>query len=83
VGSARAEVPGVAPATALMRCTECQRISVAGMMTVDASRNGCRSVEFRTPLGRFEGAAWVPTSVYVHQLLLQPKVGTRGRRSRQ
>ena len=82
VGSTRAEVPGVPPAAALMRCAECQRISVAGMMTVPAGRDGRRSVEFRTPLGRFEGAAWVPTSAYVDQLLLQPKVGTRGRRFR-
>jgi len=83
VGSTRAEVPGVLAGAALMRCAECQRISVAGMMTVPAERDGPRSVEFRTPLGRFEAGAWVPTSLYVHQLVLQPKTGTRGRRLRQ
>ena len=82
VRTERAEVPGVQGATALMRCAECQRISVAGMMTVPAERDGPRTVEFRTPLGRFEAGAWVPTSLYVNQLLLQPKVGTRGRRFR-
>jgi hypothetical protein len=83
VRTERAGVPDVPPAAALMRCAECQRISVAGMMTGPAERDGPRSVEFRTPLGRFEGAAWVPTSAYVNQLLLQPKAGTRGRRFRQ
>jgi len=82
VRTERAEVPGVEPAAALMRCAECQRISVAGTMTSPADSDGPRSVEFRTPLGRFEGLAWVPSSVYVHQLLLQPRVGTRGRRFR-
>lgn len=83
VRTERAEVPGVLAGAALMRCAECQRISVAGVMTVPAERDGPRSVEFRTPLGRFEGAAWVPTSAYVNQLLLLPKTGTRGRRFRQ
>ena len=79
VRTERAEVPGVPPAAALMRCAECQRISIACMLTIPGERDGPRSVECRTPLGRFEGAAWVPSSVYVNQLLLQPKVGTRGR----
>ena len=69
VRSERAQVPGVAATTALMRCSECQRISAAGMMTVHAD-DGPRSVECRTPMGRFEGVAWVPASIYVVPLVL-------------
>ena len=81
VRSERAQVPGVAAAAALMRCGECQRISVAGMMTVSSDHDGPRNVECRTPLGRFDGAAWVPASLYVPPLILQP-TPTRGRRRR-
>jgi hypothetical protein len=84
VRAERAEVPGVPVTAALMRCGQCHRISIAGIMTPPAERDGPRSVEFRTPLGRFDAGAWVPTSAYVNQLLLQPKAGpTRGRRFRQ
>jgi hypothetical protein len=65
-------VPGVAATAALMRCGECRRISVADMMTVRSDLDGPRDVECRTPLGRFEGAAWVPASSYVTPLILQP-----------
>jgi hypothetical protein len=61
-----------------MRCGQCQRISAAGMMTVSADHDGPRDVECRTPLGRFEGVAWVPASIYVVPLVLHPK-HTRGR----
>jgi hypothetical protein len=78
VRSERAQVPGVAATTALMRCGQCQRISAAGMMTVSGDHDGPRDVECRTPLGRFEGVAWVPASIYVVPLVLHPK-HTRGR----
>jgi hypothetical protein len=80
VRSERAQVPGVAATTALMRCGQCQRISAAGMMTVSGD-DGPRTVECRTPLGRFEGVAWVPASTYVVPLVLHatPK-RMRGRR---
>jgi hypothetical protein len=82
VRAERAELPGVPPTAAFMRCGPCQRISIAGITTVPAERDGPRTVEFRTPLGRFEAGAWVPTSLYVNQLLLHPKIGLRGRRFR-
>jgi hypothetical protein len=71
VGSERDMVPDAPVGTSLVRCAECQRISIAGIMKAEPStHDSYRSVECRTPLGRFEGGAWVPIPFYVNPLLL-------------
>jgi hypothetical protein len=85
VGAERARVPGVASSVALVRCAECQRISIAGMVTAFSKSDGARKAESRTPLGRLDGEAWVPTALYVGPLILTPtrrKQPTRGRMRR-
>ena len=73
LGAERARVPGLAAATALMRCAECQRISIAGMaMTASSNRREPRIAESRTALGRFEGDAWVPAAIHLPPLILKP-----------
>jgi hypothetical protein len=83
LGAERARVPGLASSTALVRCAECQRISIAGVMTAFSRSDVPRKAESRTPLGRFEGSAWVPASLHVTPLILEPTTkGTRGQRPR-
>jgi len=84
VGAERVQVPGVATTAALVRCAECQRISIAGMTTAFSKRDDVpRKAESRTPLGRFEGSAWVPASLHVTPLILEPMPRrTRGQRPR-
>src|SRR4029453_19391767 len=83
VGAERAQVPDVASTAALVRCAECQRISIAGMTTAFSKSDVPRRAESRTPLGRFEGSAWVPASLHVTPLILEPTTkGTRGQRPR-
>src|SRR5258705_7222606 len=82
LGAERARVPGLASSTALIRCAECQRISIAGMMTAFSKGGVPRTAESRTPLGRFEGDAWVPAAIHVDPIILQPKVGQAGARRR-
>jgi hypothetical protein len=76
-------VPGVAATAALMRCGECHRISMASMVRTTSQLHGSRDLECRTPLGRFEAAAWVPASLYVHPLILQLKTQHKRGRFRQ
>ena len=84
VGEERARVPGLAPSTALVRCAECGRISIAGMTTTDSSKSHVPgTAESRTALGRFEGDAWVPAAIHLPLLILQPKGdAARARRRR-
>jgi hypothetical protein len=83
LGAERARVPGLAASTALVRCAECQRISIAGMaMTVASKGRESRIAESRNPLGRVEGDAWVPAAIHLPPLILQPKVGQAARRRR-
>jgi hypothetical protein len=84
LGAERAQVPGVAStAAALVRCAECQRISIAGMVTAFSKSDVPRKAESRTPLGRLEGDAWVPVSLHVTPLILEPTTKrTRGQRPR-
>jgi hypothetical protein len=80
LGVERARVPGLAASTALVRCLECQRISILGK-TMAFSKGGVpRTAESRTPLGRFEGDAWVPAAIHVDPLILQPKTSQARRR---
>ena len=55
LGAERVQVPGVASTAALVRCAECQRISIAGMVTAFSKSDVPRKAESRTPLGRLEG----------------------------
>jgi hypothetical protein len=83
VGAERAQVPGVVSSKALVRCAECQRISIAGTVTVFSKSDVPRKAESRTPLGRFDGDAWVPASLHMAPLILEPSTKrTRGQRSR-
>ena len=83
VGAERVQVPDVATTAALVRCAECQRISIAGMTTAFSRSDVPRKAESRTPLGRFEGSAWVPASLHVTPLILDPVLRrTRGERPR-
>jgi hypothetical protein len=83
VGAERVQVPGVASTAALVRCAECQRISIAGMVTAFSKSDVPRKAESRTPLGRFEGSTWVPPSRHVMPLILEPMPKrTRGRQLR-
>ena len=83
LGAERAQVPGVSSSTALVRCAECQRISIAGMgMAVASKSREPRIAESRTPLGRFEGEAWVPAAIDMPRLILQPTVGQASARRR-
>ena len=81
LGAERARVPGLASSTALVRCVECQRISILGMTTA-FSKGGSRTAESRTPLGRFEGDTWVPAGIHISSLILQPKSGAASARRR-
>jgi hypothetical protein len=84
VGAERSQVPGVNSAAALVRCAECQRISIAGTTTAVSKRDDVpRKAESRTPLGRFEGSAWVPAALHVTPLILEPtRTRIRGQRPR-
>jgi hypothetical protein len=84
LGAERVQVPGVASTAALVRCGECQRISIAGMVTAFSKSDVPRTAESRTPLlGRLEGDAWVPVSLHVTPLILEPTTKrTRGQRPR-
>jgi hypothetical protein len=45
-------------------------------MTTAFSKGGVpRTAESRTPLGRFEGDAWVPAAIHVDPLVPRPKAG--------
>jgi len=70
LGAERAQVPGVPSTAALVRCAECQRISIAGIVTAFSKSDVPRKAESRTPLGRFEAATWVPVSRHVDPLIL-------------
>jgi hypothetical protein len=84
LGAERARVPGVASSAALVQCAECQRISIAGTVTAFSKSRVPWTAESRTPLGRLEGDAWVPTALYVGPLILTPtRKHTRGRMRRQ
>jgi hypothetical protein len=72
LGAERVQVPGVASTAALVRCVECQCVSIAGMVTAFSKSDVPRKAESRTPLGRFEGSAWVPASRHVTPLILEP-----------
>ena len=83
LGAERVQVPGVASTVALVRCAECQRISIAGMVTAFSKSDVPRNAESRLPLGRFEGSAWVPASLHVTPLILEPTTKrARGQRPR-
>ena len=83
LGAERVQVPGVASTAALVRCAECQRISIADMVTAFSKSDVPRKAESRTPLGRFEGSTWVPASLDVTRLILEPTSKlTRGQRPR-
>jgi hypothetical protein len=83
VGAERARVPGLASSTALVRCVECQRISIAGIaMAFSRMSDAPRKVESRMPLGRFEGHTWVPAGIHLPALILQPKSGQAAARRR-
>jgi hypothetical protein len=83
LGAERARVPGLDSSTALKRCAECQRISIAGMaMTAPVNSRDSRTAESRTALGRFEGDAWVPAAIHLPPLILKPKMGQAAARRR-
>jgi hypothetical protein len=83
LGAERVQVPGVVPTAALVRCAECQRISIADMVTAFSKSDVPRKAESRTPLGRFEGSTWVPASLHVTPLILELTTKrTHGRRAR-
>ena len=83
VGAERARVPGLDSSTALVRCAECQRISIAGMTTAFSKKSDePRKAELRTPLGRFEGGAWIPAASLLSPLILQSKMGKAAARRR-
>ena len=83
LGAERAHVPGVTSTAALVRCAECQRISIAGMLTAFSKSDVPRNAESRSPLGSFEGGAWVPASLHVTPLILEPTTKrARGQRPR-
>jgi hypothetical protein len=83
LGAERGQVPGIASTAALVRCAECQRISIAGMVTAFSKSDVPRKAESRTPLGRFEESTWVPASLHVTPLILEPMTKlTRGQRAR-
>lgn len=82
VGAERARVPGLASSTALVRCAECQRISIAGAATAVSKDGQPRKAESRTALGRFEGEAWVPAASHLPPLILQPTMGPAAARRR-
>ena len=71
LGAERVRVPNVASTAALVRCAECQSISIAGMVTAFSKSDVPRKAESRTPLGRFEGSAWVPADLHVTPLTLE------------
>ena len=73
VGPERAQVPGVTATSALMRCLQCERISLASMMIVRAKDGELRKTECRTALGRFEGVAWIPAAPHLVPLVISPK----------
>ena len=82
LGAERVQVPGVASTAALVRCAECQRISIAGIVTVFSKSDVPRNAESRSPLGRFDGSAWVPAS-HLTPLILEPTTKrARGQRPR-
>ena len=83
LGAERARVPGLGAATALVRCAECQRISIAGMTTAFSKKSDAlRKAESRTPLGHFDDYAWVPAAPGIPPLVLQPKTGETSARRR-
>jgi hypothetical protein len=83
LGAERVQVPDVAPTAALVRCAECQRISIAGTVTAFSKSDVPRKAESRMPLGRLEGSTWVPASLDVTRLILEPTSKlTRGQRPR-
>ena len=82
MGAERIRVPNVASAAALVRCAECQSISIAGMVTAFSKSDVPRKAESRTPLGRFEGDAWVPAAIYMPPLILTPTTKRSGRMRR-
>jgi hypothetical protein len=83
VGAERVQVPGVDSAAALVRCRECQRISIARTTTAFSKRDDVpRKAESRTPLGRFEGDTWVPVSLHVDPLILTPTTKRSGQMRR-
>jgi len=52
VGAERVPVSGVASSTALVRCSECQRISIAGVTIAFSKKNDMpQKAEVWTPLG--------------------------------
>ncbi len=73
VRAERSRVPNVPGTTALMRCGECQGISMATLVTVPSGFDNTRDVECRTPLGRFETSGWVPAALHVRRLIIEPK----------
>ena len=77
LGAERARVPGVASTAALVRCGECQRISIEGNVTAFSRSDVPRTADSRTALGRFEGDAWVPASLHVTPLILEPTSKSR------
>jgi hypothetical protein len=83
LGAERVQVPGVASTAALVRCAECQNISIADMVTAFSKSDIPRKAESRTPLGRLEGSTWVPASLEVTRLILEPTSKlTRGQQLR-
>jgi hypothetical protein len=83
LGAERARVPGLASSTALVRCAECQRISIAATGTAFSKDGQPRKAESRIALGRFEGSARVPASLHVTPLILEPMTKrARGQRPR-
>jgi len=83
VGTERVQVPGAAPTAALVRCAECRRSSIAGVVTAFSKSDVPRKAESRTPLGRFEGSTWVPASHHVMPFILEPAPKrTRGQQPR-
>ena len=76
VGPERTLVPNVRANAALMRCQECQGISLATVEMVQSPRDHrIGQTEYRTPLGRFEGTRWIPAASDVPRIaipLVQP-----------
>jgi hypothetical protein len=67
----------------MVRCAECQRISIAGTTTAFSKNDIPRTADSRTPLGRFDGSAWIPASSHVTPLILEPtSKRIRGQRPR-
>src|SRR5215470_5606137 len=71
VGPERTLVPNVGANAPLMRCQECQGISLATVEMVQSpGAHRIWQTEYRTPLGRFEGTRWMPAASDISRIAI-------------